>query len=582
MIQKYRTLIVYGALIVSLVVAVLPLTKPGFFPMHDDEQVGRLYQLDKAINSGHIPPRITPDLGFGFDYPLFNFYPPFVYYVAQLFVFLGFSYIVSLKLMIALGFILSALFMYLFARLYLNEIGSLVASVAYTYAPYHAVDVYVRGALPEFWSFVFVPALFWSITKLVQTRGARYIITTSLFIGCLILTHNLMAMMSGLFLGVYGLYLLSKTKHKVVFFGQSVLSIIFGFGLTAFFWIPSFFEKKYTLIDLLTQELANYNLHFIYIRQFFHSPWGYGGSLYGLLDGMSFELGKGHIFFAIVSMIIAGYFLLKKKKIPSIFLLFVGLFGASIFMQTFYSKPLWDILSPFWYIQFPWRFLMFSAFTMAFIIGWLFTAIENKKITMSIAVVAVGVMLALSIPKFQPSSYLTSVTDEDYTAPEVIQWRTSIMAFEYVPKGIATKKSDVGNTIIDITPSEIAKSSYEIVSGDVNVQEVQDDPHKKKWNVTARTNGVVQLMTFDFPGWKTFINGKEIPFHSDNKFKLITVDVPEGKYELTAVLADTPLRRASHGITLASAGFFVGFMLYNSAYRNRKKDDKKGTKKSHG
>jgi hypothetical protein len=88
--------------------AVKPLFAPGFFPIHDNEQVARLFDLDQALKVWHIPPRIAPNLGFGYGYPFFNFYPPFAYYIAEVFKMIGFSYIGSIKLMVGLGFILGS------------------------------------------------------------------------------------------------------------------------------------------------------------------------------------------------------------------------------------------------------------------------------------------------------------------------------------------------------------------------------------------------------------------------------------------------------------------------------------------
>src|SRR5258708_38073085 len=105
-----------------------PLFVPGWFPVHDDEQIGRLFELNKDVTAGQLPPRLAQDLGFGFDYPLFNFYPSFVYYVAEVFHLFGFPFITSTKLMIGFGFILAGIFMYLFAREYVGRIGGIVAA----------------------------------------------------------------------------------------------------------------------------------------------------------------------------------------------------------------------------------------------------------------------------------------------------------------------------------------------------------------------------------------------------------------------------------------------------------------------
>ncbi len=140
--------------IALIIFAVLPLFHPGFFTIHDNEQIGRLYELDQALKSGQFPVRIVQDLGFGFGYLLFNFYPPAVYYLGELFHLLQFSFIDSIKIVMGIGFIFSAVFMYLLVKELFGKTGALVASVFYTYAPYHSVDLYVRGALSEFFSFV--------------------------------------------------------------------------------------------------------------------------------------------------------------------------------------------------------------------------------------------------------------------------------------------------------------------------------------------------------------------------------------------------------------------------------------------
>src|SRR3989304_4832023 len=105
--------------------AIISLFHPGFFPIHDDEQIARLFELNYALESFHFPPRISQNLGFGYGYPFFNFYPSLFYYFAEIFVILGFSFISSTKIAIAVGFILSAVFMYLFSRKYLGDLGGL-------------------------------------------------------------------------------------------------------------------------------------------------------------------------------------------------------------------------------------------------------------------------------------------------------------------------------------------------------------------------------------------------------------------------------------------------------------------------
>src|SRR5687768_14174258 len=99
--------------ILFAIIASLPLFQQGFFPIHDDEQVARLYDLNQALLEGQFPPRIAPNLGYGYGYPFFNFYPSFAYYVAEVFHLVGFGFLLSTKLMLFAGFLLAAFFAYL-------------------------------------------------------------------------------------------------------------------------------------------------------------------------------------------------------------------------------------------------------------------------------------------------------------------------------------------------------------------------------------------------------------------------------------------------------------------------------------
>ena len=70
------------------------------------------------------------------------------------FVFFGYGYDRSIELAQLAGFLIAALGVYVLAnRWYRNEWAALLASVAYTIAPFHLVNVYVRGdSLAEFWA----------------------------------------------------------------------------------------------------------------------------------------------------------------------------------------------------------------------------------------------------------------------------------------------------------------------------------------------------------------------------------------------------------------------------------------------
>lgn len=549
------------------VFAIIPLFHSGFFPIHDNEQIGRLYELNQALTSGQFPVRITQNLGFGYGYLLFNFYPPFVYYFSEIFKLIGFSFISSIKIMIISGFLLSSFFMYLLTKEFFGKYGGLVASIFYIYVPYRAIDLYVRGALPELFSFAIIPAIFWAYLKLQKTSRFHFILLAAFFDFILVTTHNLVALMFIPFFLLFICFLFWKSEKRKVFAIQVLTSFIISILLSSFFIFPALLENKYTMVSLLTKELADYNQHFVYLRQFINSAWGYGGSIYGLKDGLSFEVGKIHLLGALIALILLTFSFIKKRKFEALIVLTFLLFNLSVFLQTFYSKFIWDLLPPLSYIQFPWRFLMFSAFFSSFIVGSIFYLIHSPKLKAVASVVLIFLVIIVNINFFKPKTYFTNYTDASYTSEKVLRWETSKMAFEYVPAGIETKKSDIGNSVVNINENEIAKKSFEVTSGVMTAIVKKDQPNLKEFNVSVKTGGEFRVNSYAYPGWKILVNGQEINYNANNKLKLISFHLNPGNYDILAAFKDTAVRKISN--FLSFAGILVFIFLTIMFFTNR-------------
>lgn len=160
-----KLLAVFGVLIITIP-AFFSLLNPSYFTMHDSQHVARLHLLDQAIRQGSLYPRWVDGLGFNFGYPLFNFYPPLIYYIGELFHLLGFSLTASIKAVFITGFLAGAIGMYLLAKKHLGKMAGILASVLYTYFFYHAVLIYVRGALAEFFTLAILPFVFLTLDNL--------------------------------------------------------------------------------------------------------------------------------------------------------------------------------------------------------------------------------------------------------------------------------------------------------------------------------------------------------------------------------------------------------------------------------
>src|SRR5581483_8653977 len=105
---------------------------------------------------GQLFPRWAPDLNNGRGEPFFSFNAPLIYYATALFHSLGFSFVAAEDIACFALLLLAGLGMYLLTSTVFGPRGGFVASVAYLFAPYLQVTLYVRHALADFSAFAFI------------------------------------------------------------------------------------------------------------------------------------------------------------------------------------------------------------------------------------------------------------------------------------------------------------------------------------------------------------------------------------------------------------------------------------------
>lgn len=452
--------------------AVKPLLIPGFFPMHDDTQIARVFEMGKMLGNGIFPVRWVPDLGYGYGYPLFNFYAPLAYYVGGLFMLLGFDALLATKIMMALGVALAGLFMYLLAKEFFGKLGGLISGLFYVYAPYHAVDIYVRGDVAEFWAYAFIPLMFLGFYKLFQSLNSdelkvdnsklkthlsperenskiqfkikKYGMLGSTGFAGIILSHNLTALMVTPFLIIAGLLLIifSKKEQRMRNTLYVILYTALGLALSAFYWMPALLEMKYTNIMSQIGGSANFRDHFVCVGQLWDSLWGFGGSIRGCIDGLSFKIGKLHI----LASIVVFAFILYAKKIRSrhgviISLSFLG-FVISGFFILEASKPIWEAIPTMAFFQYPWRFLLLVSFFSSLLAGSLVILFDKFKNRSYLTVfILLFFLLFFNIKLFNPQTILLK-TSQDYTSERAIKWVASKTSDEFLPPNFKKPESE--------------------------------------------------------------------------------------------------------------------------------------------
>ncbi|KKQ34539.1 MAG: hypothetical protein US51_C0035G0007 [Microgenomates group bacterium GW2011_GWA2_37_6] len=121
--MKFGKLINFWPLIILIIISLLTITPflhSGFFPVHDDTQVQRVFEMRKALSDGMFPVRWVPDLGYGYGYPVFNFYAPLPYYIGGFIALAGIDVLLATKIMIAGVVFGSSFSMYLLAKEFMH------------------------------------------------------------------------------------------------------------------------------------------------------------------------------------------------------------------------------------------------------------------------------------------------------------------------------------------------------------------------------------------------------------------------------------------------------------------------------
>ena len=149
-------------LIFSLFISI-PLISKDINVYADDgiQHIARLMGTYQTITEGECPPVIMSNFCNGFGYSWNIFYSPLTAYIPLIFSIFTSSFELMLKLFMVLCSFLSGIAMYSFVKKVTNNRpAGLLASIIYIFAPYRLTDMYMRTAIAELASFIFLPILF--------------------------------------------------------------------------------------------------------------------------------------------------------------------------------------------------------------------------------------------------------------------------------------------------------------------------------------------------------------------------------------------------------------------------------------
>ena len=494
-----------------------------------------------AITQGNFPVGWTEGFA-NYGYPLGSISQQLTTYLTAFITIFLKNPIIGFNICIFLGVLLSSIFLYYFLRIYFPPLYSFVGVLLFSLSPYRILNIYVRGALPEFFAGVFFPLLLIAAYLLIKKKNINGLFLLVISISLLILSHPFMLIVSMFLFIPYVGFLLFKDRKNIKSIFLLAGGILLGVLITSYYSFPLFFEIRYFYYGASSYHLTPNS--FLGIKNFFHYNYPYFTKLDIFGRGFFVNAGLIESLIVLISLIylILSLFSNKLKVKLSIFhyALFTGLLFA--FMTLKWSGFIYSNISILSNIQFPWRMLSGFIFIPPILLAYLLSKIKSKVLVL----LAIILICIIAFPQLYGKNY-TNYNNNFYNFTEY-----NLNAV--VMNTIWTGRSE---------DYPIKNQKWGIIEGNGKVIKTDVSNSKRIYEVIAENQIRMVDYTFYFPGWKVFVDKvpTTIEFQNSNYRGVITYLVPAGKHTVEIKYTDTKIRQLGKILSIFFIVLFVFLFL---------------------
>lgn len=548
------------ALIILSFPALGNLTIPNFYSSHDGEtHTARIAQYWQALADGQYPPRFAGGLYSGLGSPIFVYIYPLPYIFGSFIHALGFTYTDSFEIIMALGFIFSSIFAFLWLReVFESERAAFLGALFYAWVPYRFLLIYVRGSISENTAYTFVPLLLFCLTKFAKKQKALWIGASALSFALILMSQTLVTLMTIPIIVAY-ILILSFTNKSFKLLIYSLISLIWGLFIAAFTYLPSLFERNFVRFDEVYS--LSYLDHFVSLKQLIRSPWGYGFSVSGTGDLISFQIGFAHLLIIAFAALFLIRSFLKKPQIALMPALFFTAFFVFVILMipTKLTLFIWEKFKPIGHVDLPWRFLGPTAIASSFLAGFLAKSVKSGLFFLLL------VFAVLIANRNHLRINQTLIYDDNFfnnyhgTATHLGEFTTVWRNSTKLPAGFENSDGAQifsGRGVISGLSARSNKISF--------VADIESDKAQ------------VRINKFYFPGLIIKADGKKLELNRDffitksqdrlsseeDGSGLILIDLARGKHQIIASFGETNLRLFANLLSLTSIMAVVFFLKY--------------------
>lgn len=501
---REKEIINYILIIIASIIISIPLANKSLNIYRDDgiQHICRIIGTEQTLADKQFLPMIMSNLCNNFGYSWNIFYSPLTAYMSVMFRIFNFSYVNCLKLCMFVIVLLSGLTMYkLTLRITKNKKLATLASIIYILAPYRITDMYIRTALAELASFIFIPIVFEGLYIIVNEEKKSY--KLALGAAGLILTHQVIAMYTVIICFAYLIVFFKKLKSKTVLKNIGV-NLLFCILMTSFYWVgllQHYFNTSYEVF--VPGRMEREEVLIFYKAKF---------------SQLFITSSEQTMIYAIGLLSVIGLVLtpIAYKKIPEeykktyMFFLITGIVLIGMTLSIFPFEKLPQALTM---LQFTFRLFTFTSFFFAFVVATNFAILIKNFKTLDI-VVLLTISILLLVPYKSKLDFNLKDNEERLINGVRITETTGrvhagMASMEYLPtkafknlKHIANRKDEV--IVLD------------------NDEAVISDYTKQDSNMNCRISNINKETTIELPyiyylGYRVYANGQEIKYtESDN------------------------------------------------------------------
>lgn len=477
-------------------------------------------------------------------------------YISAVFFAITKNTVLSYNLTLLIGSMLGTFLMYRFLRLYFSPLSSLAATILYTFAPYRIANIYIRGALPEFFASAFIPLIAIGIHIAFFRKKLSGLLYIFLGSALLALTHPMMIVLGFSLVLIYLLYVvfsLSNFKAQfktIILFG--VCSIL-GVLISSYYLLPLTLEIKYFHQGQIGTSQDTY--WFLDIDAFTKEVWNYYS-----FDTVGIRENRLQLGILEGIVIVAGAILLlykkwKKQSTPTILWWWLVATAVFIFLMSPASTFLYQHISILAGIQFPWRFLIVLICIAPFFLAYILDTLKYKRILCFLVILSIAL---LRFPHLYGKNYINFPQSRyDFTTvnPHSVNLNTTWSG----------KSSEY----------PIKKEKVAVIEGEGTISTLVSSPTFRKYTMDAQTAVRVIDYTFYFPGWNVYINRTpiEIIYQDPDYRGIITYSLPQGNYSVEMIYENTKIRLFGKILSVSSFFIAISCILYYLHISKKQKNE---------